>query len=153
MHSVYCLKSGPILSSKRHLLNLYWSHPNYLIGLYFCVYLHLSKIVNYYCTARVQIFRGTKEQSSMEDFFIWKNYGSYYRSERLRVWTILNNLIYIEHFLYLYQSILVCLDLSWFIFVYLGSAGLTYFYLLWSISGYIELSKAILDKNWISQAI
>ena len=41
------------------------------------------------------------------------------------------------------QSILVCFDLSWFISVYFGSAGFTYFYLLWSI----------LDKNWISRAI
>ena len=40
-----------------------------------------------------------------------KNYESYYRSEKLRVWTILNDLICIEHFLYLYQYILVCLDL------------------------------------------
>ena len=51
------------------------------------------------------------------------------------------------------ESILVCLDLFWFISVYLGPAGFTFLYLFWSISGYIELSKAILDKNWISRAI
>ena len=51
------------------------------------------------------------------------------------------------------ESILVCLDLSWFISVYLGPAGFTFLYLFWSISGYIELSKAILDENWISRAI
>ena len=45
------------------------------------------------------------------------------------------------------ESILVSLDLSWVISVYLGPAGFTFFYLLWSISGYIELSKAILDKK------
>ena len=77
-----------------------------------------------------------------------KNYESYYRSERLQVWTILNNLIYIEPFF-----LSIYLGLSWPISVYLGSAGLTYFYLLRSILGCIELSKAILEKNWISRDI
>ena len=51
------------------------------------------------------------------------------------------------------QSILVCLNLCWFILLYLGSAVFSYLYSLWSISGYIEILMAILDKNWISRAI
>ena len=82
---------------------------------------------------------------------------NYYRSVRLQVcskfWTILNNLIYIEQFSLSILVYLVYLNLSWSVSNYLGSSRFTYFYLLWSILGYIELSKAISDKNWIYRAL
>ena len=71
--------------------------------------------------------------------------------------TILHNSIYIDPFS---SSFSVSIDLYWSISTYLGSFRsilvhfiLLYFELSLSISGYLVLSWAILDKNGISRAI
>ena len=62
------------------------------------------------------------------------------------IWSLLNLFLYLSRsilsisiYLDLSRPILDHLSLSWFSWAYL--------FLLWSISGYIELSKAIFDKN------
>ena len=83
-----------------------------------------------------------------------KNYESYYRSARLQVWTILS---IFNNFFYLSRSILVLIDLSWFISVYLGQSHFISVYLGLSlpISVHLGLSRTILcyiKQSWATMS-
>ena len=95
-----------------------------------------------------------------------RNYESYYRSERLQVWTIwsiLNHFLYLSWsilsiwiYLGLSRPILVHLGLSWSSWVYLSLFILVYFGLYWVIEGYFGRKLDIsgyLRLSWVFRAL